>query len=326
MNLYKKDYIYKGIPFTEKYRPIEAKEVCGCDKNYDQLCEAMEKPKCLLIHGPPGTGKTSSIRTLIKEKSNENIFFFDMSLKASEINKNISRILLNFIQKQTISKHKIIIVDEVDCMRVTDQRIFKMILTPNTSSNRYMVSVIFICNNIERVSDFIVRKCEVLKFDTLNFSTVSSYLINICEKENIPYDIRILERIFGECDFDLRKTITLIQYIYMMSEKIDNSSFEEIVLKNRMDSRYIEDIFKMEIISGVNKIYYEGISINNLISELYDYHIKNNVMNEKYLNTLAFVSSKVKKTNDIWYLIYYLLFNSPLNNSLSVSKKNLTLA
>tara|TARA_B100000497_G_C7546003_1_gene330232 strand:+ start:28 stop:366 length:339 start_codon:yes stop_codon:yes gene_type:complete len=112
----------------------------------------------------------------------------------------------------------------------------------------------------------------------------------------------------------------------MMSEKIDNSSFEEIVLKNRMDSRYIEDIFKMEIISGVNKIYYEGISINNLISELYDYHIKNNVMNEKYLNTLAFVSSKVKKTNDIWYLIYYLLFNSPLNNSLSVSKKNLTLA
>lgn len=302
----------KNIVWTEKYRPSNAEDVCGNKDNYKGIVNIINEPGNILIYGPPGTGKTTIVRSLLKDISRESIFFFDMSLKSADTCKYMTRTLLNFVTKQTLKKNKILVVDEVDCMRVIDQKIFKSYLSKSVSSDyNYSLSLIFICNNINKVSDFITRNCHLLNFKTLQFVDVKKYLVNICKNENITYSSKALELIFEKCNNDLRNTVTTLQYIYMMYDVISEENYKKVFLSIDMDDRYLDTIFKMKIDDGVNKVYFEGISTLSFISRLLKYHKNKNKLTFEYIRVLAKASDSVINSNNVWFILYYVIRNSP---------------
>ena len=59
-------------PFIKKYEPIKSSEVKGQDKAVETIKEYVKnyskhKKRALLVHGPPGVGKTSAIHAIANE-------------------------------------------------------------------------------------------------------------------------------------------------------------------------------------------------------------------------------------------------------------------
>lgn len=303
----------KNTVWTEKYRPIESKDVCGCDEVYHKILYTTDTPCNILIYGPPGTGKTTAVRSVLRNINSESIFFFDMSLKSADTCKQMTRALTNFVSKQTNKKHKLIVVDEIDCMRVIDQKIFKSFLSEKVCADyNYSISIIFMCNNIKKVSDFIVRKCDLIQFKPLKFENVKSYLKNICENEHLSYDIETLELIFNKSKNDLRKTITTLQYMYLLCNDIQFENYNKIISSVDIDEKYIDYILNLEIKEAVNSVFYEGLSTLNFIIKLFHYHKNRGKMTFEYVKILGKASNNALKSNNVWFILYQVIKNSPI--------------
>jgi replication factor C subunit 2/4 len=74
------------VPFIEKYRPLVLSEVTGNEIGIEQLKTIAKTGNLphLLITGPPGTGKTTSIMCLAREMLKETFKFAVLELNASD--------------------------------------------------------------------------------------------------------------------------------------------------------------------------------------------------------------------------------------------------
>ena len=104
------------MTWTEKYRPKKFEDLKGQDMAIDKI-KAFVKyfgtgKKALVLHGPPGTGKTTFAYVMANEINSE-IF----ELNASDIRNQakLQEILRPAIEQKSLTKKgKIILVDEVD--------------------------------------------------------------------------------------------------------------------------------------------------------------------------------------------------------------------
>ena len=154
------------IPWTEKYRPETSKEVCGNVLEFEQVLKYGSHSKNLLLHGPSGTGKSTAVRVLLKNIPKDSRLILDAKARASGTTQQLIRKLTNFSIQKTSSKQRFVLVDEVDSIRIIDQKIFIRPLTKDISKEHGDKNIIFlfICNRIERVSEFIVRNCVSIAY------------------------------------------------------------------------------------------------------------------------------------------------------------------
>ena len=115
----------ESIPWVEKYRPDIFEDIILDNDNRELFKNILERNHFpnLLLHGPPGIGKTTTIINLInkfKKKNNEESKTLVIHLNASDergidiIRNNIYNFVLsdNLFSKGT----KFVILDEVDYM------------------------------------------------------------------------------------------------------------------------------------------------------------------------------------------------------------------
>ena len=78
--------VNRALPWTEKYRPVGLSEVVAHKAIVDvinKFADGGQLPH-LLFHGPPGTGKTSTILALAKELYGLNFSNMVLELNASD--------------------------------------------------------------------------------------------------------------------------------------------------------------------------------------------------------------------------------------------------
>tara|TARA_Y100000310_G_scaffold290477_1_gene317709 strand:- start:4224 stop:5405 length:1182 start_codon:yes stop_codon:yes gene_type:complete len=203
--------------WTEKYRPKNFQEVKGQDEAVRKINEFIQRfhlgkltrasKKAMILHGPPGTGKTTLAYVVAKE-SNSEIF----ELNASDLRNRIKlqEILKPAIEQKSLSKkNKIILVDEVDGISVVDRGGLSelMYLIDSTS-----YPVIITANDIwgKKLSP-LRRKSEMIGLKEIDYKIIREVMIDILRKENKFLNQDILTKISIKAKGDLRGAINDLQ-------------------------------------------------------------------------------------------------------------------
>jgi replication factor C subunit 3/5 len=303
------------INWNEKYRPNNLEKIILSNYNKLIINNIIEKnyfPN-LLLYGPPGTGKTTTVINLINSYLNK--YYTDNKKQIVHLNASHERgieIIRNNLYTFVVSDNlffegpKFIILDEVDYMTKSAQLALKYLIEYYSN---YNVRYCLICNYITKIDNNLQSYFCKLKFNTIPFEEIHSFLANICSAEKLDVSSDYLYHIIYLFKNDIRAMVNFLQLnnnniIYF----IDSDVYEKLYAINLKDSY---EIFKANFIR-IEKKY--KFNYNEFI-KMYIYNIlKNNIysINDNKINSLEFFVHNYNKLSDkniILYNLYNLIKN-----------------
>lgn len=203
--------------WVEKYRPRRFEDIKGQDEAIAKIKRFTENfnlgkltktpKKAIILHGPPGTGKTTLAHVIAKETNSE-IF----ELNASDLRNRIKlqEILKPAIEQKALTKkNKIILVDEVDGISSVDYGGLNELLSLIEITS---YAVIITANNIwDKKLSSLRRKSELVQLREINYRTIKDIAIDILRKERKFIENDVLTKIAINAKGDLRAAINDLQ-------------------------------------------------------------------------------------------------------------------
>lgn len=205
-------------PWIEKYRPKSLADIKGQDEAVVKIKLFLKnfgkKKNALILHGPPGTGKTSIAHAAAKENNFE-IFELNASdLRNREKLKNILRPATE--QKPLEKSDKIILVDEVDGISEYDYGGLSELLNIIESTS---FPVIITANDIwGKKFNALRKKCEILQLKEVDYDTIKNVILEIAKKENLSINDDFINELSIKSKGDLRAAINDLQALSTLKD------------------------------------------------------------------------------------------------------------
>lgn len=195
-------------PWLEKYRPEHVKDIVGNEETVGRLEVLAQQGNMpnLILAGPPGTGKTTSVlalaRSLLGDAFKEGV----LELNASD-DRGIEVVrgrIKAFAQKKVTlppGRHKIIVLDEADAMTEGAQQAMRRTMEIYSSTTRFALA----CNLSEKIIEPIQSRCAVLRYSKLTEQQVTKRLLDVLEMEKATYNESGLEALVFTAEGDMRQ-------------------------------------------------------------------------------------------------------------------------
>ena len=203
-----------AVPWIEKYRPEFLKDVVGNKEAVSRLgaIAGVGNLPNIILAGPPGIGKTTSILCLAREMLGDAAKNAVLELNASDargIDVVRNKIKMFAQKKVTLppGKHKIIILDEADSMTAAAQQALRRTMEIYSMTTRFALA----CNNSTKIIEPIQSRCAVLRFTRLGDEEVLERLFQICKMEEVSYEDPGLEAIIFTAEGDMRNALNALQ-------------------------------------------------------------------------------------------------------------------
>lgn len=218
------------LPWLEKYRPVELQDIVGNADAVARLRGIAQQGNMpnLVISGPPGCGKTTSVMCLARALLSSPNYTMNSSssfstgeelMKAAVLELNASdergidvvrNSIKMFAQKKVSlppGRHKIVILDEADNMTEGAQQALRRTMEIYSSTTRFALA----CNISSKIIEPIQSRCAVLRFTRLSNEEVMERLVYVCEEENVQYTEAGLRAILFTADGDMRQALNNLQ-------------------------------------------------------------------------------------------------------------------
>jgi replication factor C large subunit len=197
--------------WTEKYRPNLFIDVRG---QYIAL-ESVKKflkyfgkdKKAILLHGPPGTGKTAIAYVASKETNSE---LFELNASDLRNREKLNETLKPATEQQSLTKKgKIILVDEVDGISEVDRGGLQQLISMIESTAYPMIIT---ANDIwSKKFSTLRKKVSLIQLKEIDYKTIKDVMIGILRKEGKFLDQDVLTNIAIKAKGDLRAAINDLQ-------------------------------------------------------------------------------------------------------------------
>ncbi|CAD7697557.1 unnamed protein product [Ostreobium quekettii] len=166
----------------------------------------------LILSGPPGTGKTTSVQCLAHALLGSSYKECVLELNASDdrgidVVRNKIKI---FAKKKTIlppGRHKIVILDEADSMTTGAQQALRRTMEIHSNTTRFALA----CNQSTKVIEPIQSRCAIVRFMKLSDMDILSRLMVVCKEEGVPNNPEGLEAVIFTADGDMRQALNNLQ-------------------------------------------------------------------------------------------------------------------
>ena len=253
-----------NTPWIEKYRPDKLSDIVGNKRiisNLASIAQSGNLPN-LILAGPPGTGKTTSVLALAHELLGENFKKAVIELNASdERGINVVRDKIKRFAQQKIplpeGRHKIIILDEADSMTSSAQGSMRVTISDYSNTTRFVLA----CNDSSKIIEAIQSRCTVLRFGKLSSDDIKERIQFVLKNENAKYDEKGLQAIIDTCNGDMRYALNNSQSCIVGFGEINEENVYKIVELPR--PKEIEKIYNF----CLNKMFVDAI---NKFSELFN--------------------------------------------------------
>ena len=223
-----------GSIWAEKYRPktldemVNQTEIVSRMKNF---VKERNLPHLLLV-GPAGVGKTTSILCLSRDLYGLAWQNYVMEVNASD-ERGIDVIrekVKNFARTTAISGEvpfKILILDEADSLTSAAQHALRRIMEIYTRTCRFCL----IGNYSENIIDPIQSRCSVFRYGPLPEVEMKNYLAVLSEKEHVKLVPEGLDAVYEASAGDLRKAINLLQAAAASQGEVDDIAIYSVLGK-----------------------------------------------------------------------------------------------
>jgi len=176
----------------EKYRPKSFEEIVGNEETTARLsvfAQTGNMPN-LILAGPPGVGKTTTILCLARILLGDNFRQGVLELNASnDRGIDVVRNKIKLFAQKKVSlppgKHKVIILDEADSMTEGAQQALRRTMELYSNTTRFALA----CNNSEKIIPPIQSRCAVIRFGKLSDAQILSKLLEVCVNEKVKKGI-----------------------------------------------------------------------------------------------------------------------------------------
>ena len=220
--------------WAEKYRPKTLEEMVDRDEivsRFKSFVKDKNLPHLLLI-GPAGVGKTTSILCLARDLYGPGYQNYTLELNASD-ERGIDVVrekVKNFARTAAIASEvsfKILILDEADSLTTAAQHALRRTMEVYTRTCRFCL----IGNYSENIIDPIQSRCSVFRFSPLAEQDVKSYISMIAQKEGIKLIPEGLDAVFEASQGDMRKATNLLQAAAATQGEVDDIAIYSVLGK-----------------------------------------------------------------------------------------------
>ena len=185
---------------------------------------------CLFLYGPPGIGKTTIAKIILK-KYNYDILEFNASdtRTAKHIQENLTQIggshnVVHFMCNKKVSIG--IILDEIDGLSSGDKGGMTEINNIISSNKKKKTPFICISNNVCKKTDSLKRKSLFIKVSKPTDFQIKGLVTKIGKNENLNLTPQIIKKIVEKSQGDIRRCITLLEFIFRNSKHNHNISIK----------------------------------------------------------------------------------------------------
>ncbi len=260
-------------PWVDKYRPKVLTDIVGNDIIINQLKEIAKNGNLpnMILSGPPGTGKTTTVLALARELLGDQFKIAVIELNASdERGIDTVRDKIKSFASQKIplpeGRHKIIILDEADSMTETAQQALRVIISDSSQTTRF----VFACNDSEKLIAPIQSRCIILRYSKLETKDIKKNILRVIQEEKLLYDEEGLTSLISTSEGDMRYALNNLQSTVFGFGILNKDNLYKIIDIPRPEK--LVNIFELvqskkldEIIILLNDLLSEGYSLLDIL-------------------------------------------------------------
>ena len=219
-------------PWVEKYRPRVLNDVVGNRAAVERLRIIASQGNIpnLILTGPPGIGKTTSLLCLCRELLGEQLKEAVIELNASDdrgidvVRQDIKSFAKRHV-KLPEGRHKVVLLDEADSMTEAAQQAMRRIMEKYSGTTRF----VFACNMSDKVIDPIQSRCAIVRFTRVEEGQIATRLAQICEFENVPFTKDGIDALASLSDGDMRTAVNGLQATAIRHEFVNQETVQSTI-------------------------------------------------------------------------------------------------